>query len=1544
MSDDDDESGDKDGDWARAEANSLKKDLARVEKDYLESRKAGMRDKATMQYLGPQPEIFGKKKKKKKAKESKLIKRIDPEMLKALANAPEPSDAAPRPATKPLPSTAEILRMAHSMDPASSHVESVAEDIGENEEFEENDPVDSDEAFDSQDTAAVRYQHSEQDYEPESMEALEHSVAEENNSEPAEETCAGSESYSESADESYVESTDKSYGGSAAGSYSEPAENVNSTEFVNGASADEFEEVNEQVAGAMVSHAVSDHASSPGAHDYASSHAADPFFTDSYSDETDEEQGASMLEDCAVEPTDALAEPIDGPAEEITDEYSDSGFVTSGESTFEQPDEDASTSYDLASDDESSADQASANAIDEDEEVLEEEIFLPQSSAADENGEEEEAVTLHLPSDSTEKSMQVVQAEISDKSFASQPTAHVEQKYMNDNDRPSQAQGPKLSKSQSKWPKAKIAERMAARRKSTSEHELPREEVQEGESNAQLSSIQQPPYDPELARQKLLEEKISSGTFTTDDFSKGIFTQWEAAMGATEAAQLSRAEQELLGQVSRASGTNNQAENINPVEARIQDLVEQFRRESQLEQEVNPIKIPGPSEKFLSPSGAATAGDPQGVSQPLSASGSAIHSSVASNANNATGAFNSHGDATSAQGGSVSHDEGAAAVQMLGRFWSGTSPEVSSHALPQKRGGRFWGGSAKPAQSAEHLKSSGERHAPGTSAPHSVTRMKAEELKVESHSVIARSSESKTEIQPNEHASVAEPETEVQAKSEAPGSMSKPAVQAKPEAPGIMPKPVVQAEGEAPGIMPKPVVQAEGEAPGIMPKPAVQAKVEAPGIMPKPAVQAKSEAPGIEPKPAVQAKSEAPGIMPKPAVQAKSEAQGIEPKPAVQAKVEAQGIEPKPAVQAKSEAQGIEPKPAVQAKVEAQGIEPKPAVQAKVEAQGIEPKPAVQAKVEAPGIMPKPVVQAKMEAPGIMPKPVVQAKVEAPGIMPKPVVQAKVEAPNIEPKPAAQAELEAQKVAPKLEPKSSSAVSVRSSAIPPPLPLRGEAAKAPTPEILAPSPHQSFLSPGNRSADPISAAARSVLGVPDAAEQRAPAPKADLPKIVPPKVTPPAVAPSVSSLQQSRAIQPGSAPARKKTTQTRMMGAVEHKEIASASRTQSPPFQVPGPIKMKAAEPKPVENKVDNKDVKVKFAASAKARLGTAGDNPSVDPVMGQSPSAVPDSSAHTARQESKPSVAAPAHTGNAASGPPITAAASLGLNNAIGSRSGKGLSPLAYNPWETPSDSEAGGIHSQAMITPPKDEYDRKHRPGTGAIKKIVSAERVFTYKYPDGSATTVKYNSANVLVEITIDGGKWKRNAAETGGWIFFDEKGRKQDVMDGELDVTDKGDIVATRKDGYAETQFADGTFQIQYPNKRKEIHYPDGTCVLEDARGNRTYRSKAGIETKVAAPEKAAAKPKEVVAGDKPLRPHRMTELNRKLSNILDYKESQKKWQAYEGQTPEDGITWFKNEKGDILKQDARDGSNSIYHPDGSWEHIDRNGKVTLHLGDDWANFE
>lgn len=275
---------------------------------------------------------------------------------------------------------------------------------------------------------------------------------------------------------------------------------------------------------------------------------------------------------------------------------------------------------------------------------------------------------------------------------------------------------------------------------------------------------------------------------------------------------------------------------------------------------------------------------------------------------------------------------------------------------------------------------------------------------------------------------------------------------------------------------------------------------------------------------------------------------------------------------------------------------------------------------------------------------------------------------------------------------------------------------------------------------------------------------------------------------------------------------------------------------------------------------------------------------------------------------------------------------------------------------------------FDKWHRPTTEVSKIVIPPKpaqetRVITYKYPDNSATTVTYNPQNVLVQIKIDGGSWKRN--ENGdGWTFFDEKDRAQDKMDGDLDVTERGDIIATRKDGYSETQFADGTFQIQFPDGRKEIHYPDGWCVIEDADGNRVYRNKAGIETKVAAEKKpeekpsakldaaatksgaAAAKPqsKPAVVGPPKSRPHRMTELNKKLGNVLDFNELQKQWMSYEGQEQDDGTSWFKNALGDILKQDLKDESNTIYHPDGSWEHIDKHGKVTIHLGDDWANLD
>ncbi len=233
---------------------------------------------------------------------------------------------------------------------------------------------------------------------------------------------------------------------------------------------------------------------------------------------------------------------------------------------------------------------------------------------------------------------------------------------------------------------------------------------------------------------------------------------------------------------------------------------------------------------------------------------------------------------------------------------------------------------------------------------------------------------------------------------------------------------------------------------------------------------------------------------------------------------------------------------------------------------------------------------------------------------------------------------------------------------------------------------------------------------------------------------------------------------------------------------------------------------------------------------------------------------------------------------------------------------------------------------------------QKPANMPSVKTYNYPDGSTSTVRYNQQGLLVEINIEGGSWKRK--EAGGWGFYDAKSREQDQLDGELEVNWRGDIIARRHDGYSEIQFADGTFQIIYPDKTKETHYPDGYSLVERADGSRVYRSKEGLETEIKSQVPEAA---DKVVPVRTQRPFKITDLNKKIGKIVDFGSQPKKSDWYAIPKADANGNWFENKNGDKLKQEE-DGSSTVYHKDGSYEQIDKNGKIRLNLGDEWLKLD
>lgn len=201
--------------------------------------------------------------------------------------------------------------------------------------------------------------------------------------------------------------------------------------------------------------------------------------------------------------------------------------------------------------------------------------------------------------------------------------------------------------------------------------------------------------------------------------------------------------------------------------------------------------------------------------------------------------------------------------------------------------------------------------------------------------------------------------------------------------------------------------------------------------------------------------------------------------------------------------------------------------------------------------------------------------------------------------------------------------------------------------------------------------------------------------------------------------------------------------------------------------------------------------------------------------------------------------------------------------------------------------------------------------------FSCPDGTSFFLVYMD-NELVEIRIEAGVWKK---ETSLWAFYDLSGKKLDELLGQMQVSERGDIIARRNDGYAEIQFFDGTFQIIQPDGSSETHYVDGWLVKTDVNGKRVYK-KNGVEYVLGKDSRLEKKAPDLnaVASDK-----RLAELN-------GWKGGKDSWQSMQKKS---GV-WYKNAQGDSLKQDDKTGTTTVFHDDGTWEQVDKNGKLKIRL--------
>lgn len=249
-------------------------------------------------------------------------------------------------------------------------------------------------------------------------------------------------------------------------------------------------------------------------------------------------------------------------------------------------------------------------------------------------------------------------------------------------------------------------------------------------------------------------------------------------------------------------------------------------------------------------------------------------------------------------------------------------------------------------------------------------------------------------------------------------------------------------------------------------------------------------------------------------------------------------------------------------------------------------------------------------------------------------------------------------------------------------------------------------------------------------------------------------------------------------------------------------------------------------------------------------------------------------------------------------------------------------------------------------------------SEERLEQFSYPDGSSMTVKY-VGELLSAIRIQEGCWMK---EGNVWAFYDNRRIKLDVLDGEMRVSGDGDIIAERKDGYCEIQYTDGTFQIRYPSGKVETHYAKPAKVtvkpvpsmpaaapakpaapVEPKMPASSFSKNAQVSGNPAAPAQVKAAAAPIPVPVKAAAPIKRAELktqdfrkqvnDKRLAELNGWQAKESQWQAVE---KTNDARWYVNSQGDKAKQDARTGATTIYHADGSWEQVDKNGKLKIHL--------
>jgi YD repeat-containing protein len=120
------------------------------------------------------------------------------------------------------------------------------------------------------------------------------------------------------------------------------------------------------------------------------------------------------------------------------------------------------------------------------------------------------------------------------------------------------------------------------------------------------------------------------------------------------------------------------------------------------------------------------------------------------------------------------------------------------------------------------------------------------------------------------------------------------------------------------------------------------------------------------------------------------------------------------------------------------------------------------------------------------------------------------------------------------------------------------------------------------------------------------------------------------------------------------------------------------------------------------------------------------------------------------------------------------------------------------------------------------GGTVKRDDHRRVTDVSYPDNTRSHITYDKNGNPEKIETSTGTWKK---EKDGWNCYDSHNRKADHLDGDVKVTEDGDIVARQKNGYTETYSPSGRVTMEgFPDGHKES-LKDNHYDYEDAYHNK-----------------------------------------------------------------------------------------------------------------------